>query len=219
MRTPAAEPRHANPARKVRDGAATAAAILGAATKEFANHGFGGGRVDRIAERAGVNKRMIYHHYGHKRGLYLAVLEQAYHKERSAEQTLELEALEPREAMQRLIEYTFDSFVKDRSFIKLLNDGNLHKAAHLKRSKRIAEMHSPLIEIMRGILERGAEAGVFRRDVDPLQTWISIAAISYFYFSNIFTLSAIFRRDFDAPAAREARRQHVVDVILSYLRP
>ena len=127
--------------------------------------------------------------------------------------------LEPSEAMRRLIEYTFDSFVKDRSFIKLLNDENLHKAAHLKRSKRIAEMHSPLIAIMQGILERGAEAGVFRRDVDPMQTWISIAAVSYFYFSNIFTLSTIFRRDFDAPEAREARRRHVVDVILSYLRP
>ena len=175
--------------------------------------------MDRIAERAGANKRMIYHHYGHKRGLYLAVLEQAYHKERSAELKLKLEALEPRAAMQRLIEYTFDSFVKDRSFIKLLNDENLHKAVHLKRSKRIAEMHSPLIEIMRGILERGADVGVFRRDVDPLQTWISIAALGYFYFSNIYTLSTIFARDFDAPAARGARRRHVVDVILSYLRP
>ena len=217
--TTTAEGRASGKRRKLRDSAATAASILAAATKEFATFGFGGGRVDRIAERAGVNKRMIYHHYGHKQGLYLAALEQAYHKERSAEQTLELEALEPREAMKRLIEYTFDSFVKDRSFIKLLNDENLHKAANLKRSKRIAEMHSPLIAIMQGILERGAEAGVFRRDVDPLQTWISIAAVSYFYFSNIYTLSTIFKRDFDAPEARNARRKHVVDVILSYLRP
>jgi TetR/AcrR family transcriptional regulator len=213
------EPRALRKRRKSRDSVATAASILAAATKEFATYGFGGGRVDRIAERAGVNKRMIYHHYGHKRGLYLAVLEQAYHKERSAEQTLELEALEPREAMQRLIEYTFDSFVKDRSFIKLLNDENLHRAANLKRSKRIAEMHSPLIAIMQGILERGVEAGAFRRGVDPLQTWISIAAVSYFYFSNIYTLSTIFKRDFDRPDAREARRRHVVDLVLSYLRP
>ena len=217
--TVAAEGRASGRRRKLRDSAATAASILAAATKEFATYGFGGGRVDRIAERAGVNKRMIYHHYGHKKGLYLAVLEQAYHRERSAEQTLELEALEPREAMTRLIEYTFDSFVKDRSFIKLLNDENLHKAANLKRSKRIAEMHSPLIAIMQGILERGAEAGVFRKGVDPLQTWISIAAVSYFYFSNVYTLSTIFKRDFDAPEARNARRKHVVDVILSYLRP
>lgn len=213
------EPRVSGQRRKLRDSAATSASILAAATKEFATYGFGGGRVDRIAERAAVNKRMIYHYYGDKRGLYLAVLEEAYHKERSAEQTLELEALEPREAMKRLIEYTFDSFVKDRSFIKLLNDENLHKAVNLKRSKRIAEMHSPLIAIMQRILERGAEAGVFRRGIDPLQTWISIAAVSYFYFSNVYTLSTIFKRDFDKPEAREARRRHVVDLVLSYLRP
>lgn len=217
--TVSVEPRSIGRRKKPRDSAATAASILTAATKEFAAYGFGGGRVDRIAERAGVNKRMIYHHYGHKRGLYLAVLEQAYSRERSAEQTLELEALAPREAMKRLIEYTFDSFVKDRSFIKLLNDENLHKAANLKRSKRIAEMHSPLIAIMQGILERGAEAGTFRKGVDPLQSWISIAAVSYFYFSNIYTLSTIFKRDFDRPDAREARRRHVVDLVLSYLRP
>ena len=194
--------------------------ILAAATKEFAAFGFGGGRVDRIAERAGVNKRMIYHYYGDKRGLYLAVLEQAYHRERSAEQKLELAALEPREAMQRLIEYTFDSFVKDRSFIKLLNDENLHKAANLKRSKRIAEMHSPLIAIMQKILERGAEVGVFRKGVDPLQTWISIAAVELFLFlQHLHALDHLPARFRQPGRAREARRRHVVDLVLSYLRP
>jgi TetR/AcrR family transcriptional regulator len=203
----------------VSKSAATAAAILAAATREFASHGFGGGRVDRISERAGVNKRMIYHHYGSKQGLYLAVLEAAYRRARSAEQELNFEALTPREAMTDLIEFTFDSFVHDRTFIKLLNDENLHKAAHLKRSKRIAEMHSPLLAIMRRILVRGAEQGVFRSDIDPMQTWISIAAVSYFYFSNIYTLSTIFRQDFDNRVARAKRRRHVVDLILSYLRP
>lgn len=213
------EPRSAPAPRRPRDSAVTAASILAAAMKEFAIHGFGGGRVDRIAERAGLNKRMIYHHYGSKRGLYLAALEQAYQKERSAEQKLRLEILEPRQAMRRLVEFTFDSFVKDRTFIKLLNDENLHKAANLKRSKRIAEMHSPLIAVMQRVLERGAASGVFRRDVDPLQTWISIAAVSYFYFSNVYTLSTIFRHDFDSVEARAVRRRHVVELMLSYLRP
>jgi TetR/AcrR family transcriptional regulator len=220
MRTPAGgETRTGELPRRQRDSAATAAAILAAATREFAGHGFGGGRVDRISERAGVNKRMIYHHYGSKAGLYLAVLEEAYRRARSAEQELNLEALSPREAMIHLVEFTFDSFVHDRTFIKLLNDENLHKAVHLKRSKRIAEMHSPLLAIMRQILVRGAEQGVFRSDVDPMQTWISIAAVSYFYFSNIYTLSTIFRQDFDSRAAQAKRRRHVVELILSYLRP
>jgi TetR/AcrR family transcriptional regulator len=162
---------------------------------------------------------MIYHHYGSKDGLYLAVLEYAYERARSAEQKLHLDKLAPREAMARLIEFTFDSFVKDRSFIKLLNDENLHRAVHLKQSQRIAEMHSPLLDNMRGILARGGVAGTFRTDLDPMQTWISIAAVSYFYFSNIYTLSAIFRRDFDSREAHAVRRRHVVDLILSALKP
>jgi TetR/AcrR family transcriptional regulator len=205
--------------RRTRDSAATAAAILAAALKEFADRGFSGGRVDRIAEQAGVNKAMIYHHYGSKEGIYLAVLEHAYERARSAEQELHLDELPPGEAMARLVEYTFDSFARDRSFIKLLNDENLHSAMHLKQSQRIAEMHSPLVTNMRKILKAGAAEGVFRGDLDPMQTWISIAAISYFYFSNIHTLSTIFRRDFDTSRAHAVRRQHVVDLILSALKP
>lgn len=205
-------------ARRARNGAATAAAILGAAHAEFAEHGFAGGRVDRIAERAQVNKALIYHHYTSKEGLFLAVLEHAYERTRLPEQELHLDQIEPREAMQRLVEFTFDSFVEDRTFIKLLNDENLHRAAHLRRSKRIAELHSPLLATMRKVLARGSAEGVFRADLEPMQTWISIAALSYFYFSNIYTLSTIFSRDFDTPEAHALRRKHVVELILSALK-
>jgi TetR/AcrR family transcriptional regulator len=207
----------ARPARRRYDSAATAAAILDAAYSEFAEFGFGGGRMDRIAERAGANKRSIYQYYGSKENLYLAVLERAYERVRTGERDMRLDELGPREAIVRLVELTFDGFVRDRSFIKLLNDENLHGAAHLKRSRRIAEMHSPLIAIVGEILDRGAAEGIFRKGLDPLQTWISIAASGYFYFSNLHTLSTIFRRDFDAPAARDERRRHVVDLILRYV--
>lgn len=180
--------------------------------------GFAGGRIDRIAQVARVNKALIYHHYTSKEGLFLAVLEHAYERARLPEQKLHLDQLGPREAMQRLVEFTFDSFVEDRSFIKLLNDENLHGAAHIKQSKRIAEMHSPLLDTMRKVLARGSAEGTFRTDLDPLQTWISIAALSYFYFSNINTLSTIFRADFDTREAHALRRRHVVDLILSALR-
>ncbi len=219
MTAPAIPPASQPAARRPRDSAATAAAILAAAYKEFASCGFAGGRIDRIAERAQVNKAMIYHHYGSKEGLFLAVLERAYERARSPEQKLHLDEIEPREAMKRLVEFTFDSFVKDRSFIKLLNDENLYGAVHLKQSKRIAEMHSPLLATMRKILARGAAEGVFRADFDPMQTWISIAAVSYFYFSNINTLSTIFSRDFDTEEAHVLRRKHVVELILSALKP
>ncbi|MGO7374155.1 TetR/AcrR family transcriptional regulator, partial [Rhizobium ruizarguesonis] len=48
----------------------TRAAILDAATREFAENGMGGALVDAIAERAGTNKRMLYHYFGDKEQLY-----------------------------------------------------------------------------------------------------------------------------------------------------
>ena len=67
-----AEPRPAH-----RDPERTRAAILAAATREFAEKGLGGARVDSIALRAGTNKRMLYHYFGDKEALYLVVLENA----------------------------------------------------------------------------------------------------------------------------------------------
>jgi TetR/AcrR family transcriptional regulator len=209
--------RPANGAR--RDPDATKARILAAAWHEFAQKGFAGARVDAIAERSGANKRMIYHYFGDKEGLFVAVLEAAYDRVRTAEQDLDLVRMEPVAAMRRMVEFTFDSFVKDRSFIQLLNNENLYKARHLKKSTRVTRMHSPLIGMIEDILRRGAAAGVFRSGVDPVQLWISIAALGYFYFSNIHTLSTIFERDFAGAAALAERRFHIIQLVLDSLRP
>lgn len=202
-----------------RDPEATRAKILKAAVREFSAKGFAGARIDAIAAGANANKRMIYHYFGNKEGLYLAVLEAAYDRARTSEQRLDLERLDPTQAVRRLVEYTFDSFIKDRTFIHLLNNENLHKARHLKKSTRVQKMHSPLIGMIDDILRRGEAAGDFRPGVDPSQLWISIVALSYFYFSNIYTLSTIFDRDMQAADTLAQRRDHAVAVILGFLRP
>jgi AcrR family transcriptional regulator len=48
--------------------------ILAAAGQEFANHGYAGARVERIAAAAGVNKQLLFHYFGSKSGLHRAVL-------------------------------------------------------------------------------------------------------------------------------------------------
>ena len=68
-----------------RDPERTRSTILAAATTEFSRKGLDGARVDKIARRSGVNKRMIYHYFGDKEGLYLAVLEKSYTAIRAAE--------------------------------------------------------------------------------------------------------------------------------------
>ncbi len=214
-----AAPHEASPEVRQRDPARTRASILRAATMEFSSRGFAGAGIDAIAARAGANKRMIYHYFGSKRGLWLAVLEAAYERARSAEQDLDLAALTPDEAMRHLVAFTFNSFIGDRTFINLLNSENLHQARHLKESESVKTMHSPLIGMIGRILDRGVAAGVFRAGVDPAQLWISIAGVCYFYFSNIFTLSVILDRDLHAAPQLDERRKHVVDLVLAGLRP
>ena len=145
-----------------RDPEATRAAILTAATEEFAAFGLGGARVDRIAERAGINKRMLYYYFGQKEDLFLAVLERAYAKIRGEEQNLNLTQVEPTEAVRRLIEFTWNYYIENPSFPTLLNSENLHRARHLKQSARVRELHSPFVATIADVLERGARSGIFR---------------------------------------------------------
>ncbi|OYX82921.1 MAG: TetR family transcriptional regulator [Azorhizobium sp. 32-67-21] len=203
---------------RTRDPERTKASILAAATAEFSARGFAGAGIDAIASRSGANRRMIYHYFGSKRGLWLAVLEAAYERARTSELKLDLDRLSPEEALRRLVTFTFDSFIGERTFINLLNSENLHQARHLKESERVKEMHSPLIGMISTIVARGVEAGVFRPGHDPAQLWISIAGLSYFYFSNIFTLSVILNRDLAARKELDARRTHVAELVLNALR-
>ena len=204
---------------RARDPERTRTQILEAATDEFSARGLGGARVDSIAHAAGVNKRMLYHYFGNKEDLFLAVLERAYEKIRGQESALRLENLPPAEAMRRLVRFTFNYFVENQYFVALLNSENLHKARHIRRSGRATAINSPVIGILEKLLKRGRRDGVFRGGVDPVQLYISIAGVAYFYISNIHTLSTIFARDLNAPAALAERERHITEVIMGYLRP
>jgi len=205
------------PERVRRDPERTRARILEAARVEFARQGLGGARVDQITARAGSNKRMIYYYFGNKEALFLAALESAYADIRKAEQSLKLTDLEPAEGMRRLVRFTWEYYLAHPEFITLLNSENLHRARHLKKSKEIRALHSPLVEMLGGLLRRGERGGVFRRGVDPVQLYISIAALGYFYLSNNHTLSTIFGRDLMRPPALKQRVAHMTELVLGYL--
>jgi TetR/AcrR family transcriptional regulator len=202
-----------------RDPAATRKKLLTAARREFAASGLAGARVDEIAARAGVNKQLVYHYFGDKDALYLAVLEWVYEEIRAQERKLNLEGLPPGQAIKRLIEASFDHLAAHPDFIVLLNDENRSGARHVRGSQKLEAMHSPLVSMVSTILTEGVRAGVFRQGINPVHLYISIAGLSYFYFSNTPTLSAIFGKDLSSPAARRVRRKHVVDLVMQSLRP
>ncbi len=209
---------HATVARTRRDPVKNQQRILAAATAEFARSGLGGARVDRIAARAGANKRMLYYYYGNKEALFLAVMEASYARIRSAELSLNLDAVAPEEGIRRLVEFTWAYFLKHPEFLTLLNSENLHRARHIKRSKNIPAMHSPFVATIEDLLKRGVKAGCFRSGVDAVQLYISIASLSSFYLGNRYTLSTVFERDLFSPKHRAARLAHMVEMILGYLR-
>src|SRR3954453_12813718 len=208
----AAEPRR-------RDPVAPRKKLLTAARREFAQSGLAGARVDEIARRAGVNKQLVYHYFGDKDAIYLAVLEWVYEEIRAQERKLNLQGLPPQQAIRKLIEASFDHLAAHPDFIVLLNDENRGGARHVRGSRRLEAMHSPLVSMVSKILSEGVRAGVFRRGINAVHLYISIAGLSYFYFSNTPTLSAIFGKDLSTRAARQARRKHVVDLVMHSLRP
>jgi TetR/AcrR family transcriptional regulator len=201
-----------------RDPKRTREAILAAAQDEFARKGLSGARVDEIARRSRANKRMIYHYFESKQGLYLAALERVYEGLRGSERTLELSDLEPEAAIKCLIEFNFDYCRRHPELISLINNENLHRARYLRRSKKVRDLHSPFVRLIGDILKRGVADGVFRPGIDPVSLYISIAALSFFYFANNWTLSEIFGRPLGGDAACRRRKQDNVDVILGAIR-
>jgi len=191
--------------------------ILEAAKKEFAAYGLAGARIDRIAAEADANKRMLYYHVGNKEDLYLAVLEAAYEKIRAEERGLDLEHLDPSAAIARLIDFTWNYFIRNPEFLALLNTENVAKARNLKRSSKVKSMHSPFVEMIRTIVDRGVKTGEFRVAMDPVQLYISIAGLCFFYLSNSATLSFIFGRDLLKKDAKKERLEHVIMLVLAAL--
>ena len=202
----------------VRDAERTQQAILAAAEVEFGDKGLAGARVDAIAEQSGANKRMLYYYFGSKENLYVAVLERAYGAMRQAERELNLIDLDPLDAIRKLVEFKFDYLLDHPTIIRLLAGENMQNAKFLKRSRRLRDMHNSLANVLQAVLAAGQKKGLVKSGIDPVQLYISLAAVSYFFFSNAATLSTAFGRELMSPSELKGRRAHAVEVILGYVR-
>jgi AcrR family transcriptional regulator len=200
-----------------RDAARTRRDILDVATAEFAERGYSGGRVDEIAARTQTTKRMIYYYFGSKEGLWIAVLERAYATIRAAEQELDVEHLEPRDAVRRLAELTFDHHESHPDFIRLVSIENIHNAEHMRRSDSITHVNTPALDVIGKILERGRRSGAFRSDVDALDVHMMISAFCFFRVANRGTFGTLFGRDLLDSGLRDHHRRMLGDLVVSYL--
>ena len=158
----------------------------------------------------------MYHYFGSKERLFQAVLEQMYVTIREHQQEIRLLDLAPEEAMRALIEGVF---VERPEFFNLIASENLCKARHIRRSDKIIPLYMPLTDTIGALLHRGVTAGVFRTGVDPVDLYITIAGLGGYYLANGHTLSALLGDDLLTPQRLKRRYEHVIEVVLSYLRP
>ena len=200
-----------------RDAVATRAIILKAALSVFCEKGFSGARTSEIAALAGCNIRMLYHYFGNKEGAYLAALEHVYEEVRSHEESLHLLHLGPVEGIVALIEFTHDYMMSHQEFIRMMGIENIHHGKFLRQSETVPQAAMPLMDSIKTLLGRGQDQGLFRKNVDPLQLYVSILSLCYLHSSNRYTLSITFGEDLTDANWLSERRKHARDMILCFL--
>ena len=193
---------------------ATRDAILKAAIKVFARHGFAGGRIEEISRIAKSYDRMIYYYFGSKESLFVAVIEETYRRFNEAESRLALDLSQPVQSLREVIAFIWGYYQRNPEFITLLNSENLHRGRHIARAKRGGEYSSPALAVLGQVLGSGAAAGVFRSDLRARDVYLMIAALGYFYLSNRFTLSAFLGEPLEDPASLAHWQQFITDAVL-----
>ena len=199
------------------DPLATQNDIIEVATHEFARNGLSGARGDEIAAKTACGKRMIYYYFGDKEGLYLRVLEEAYRRVRRIESRLDLDHLEPAQALRALVEFTFDHHHSNDDFIRLVMIENIHHGEYLQRSEVIQQLNAGAIDVLDRLYRRGLASGVFRPGLAAIDVHWQISALCFFNVSNRATFSSIFRYELASDEALGRLKQIVSDTILRYV--
>ena len=203
---------------KTRNAVQTRERIRKAATEEFALQGIDAARLERVAKRARVTTALIYYYFGSKDGLFQVVIEHAYETLRAAQQDLALGELAPAEGIERLVRSTYHAFLDIPEIIPLARSENMQRARHLKRSNIIRRLFTPLPSAIDDLLVRGAQSGVFRSGIDPIELYVSVVSLCSYHISNQYSLSVVLNTDLMRKARRVHREQHIVDLVLGYLR-
>jgi AcrR family transcriptional regulator len=196
---------------------AAQADILNVATREFAEKGLAGARIDLIAQATHTSKRMIYYYYSNKETLYLAVIEESYRRMRAIEHRLNLDDLDPISALKKLVAFTVDYQYANPDFVRLVMAENMQRGQFLAKSKAIQQLNVPAIDRLKQIYTRGVASGQFRTGLDPVDLHMSISALSVFNIANRHTFGLIFKRDFDSPRWLKNRRESIVEQIIRFV--
>ncbi len=192
--------------------------ILEVASREFADKGLSGARIDEIAQKTSSSKRMIYYYFGGKDELYRAVLERAYSQIRNREADSNFETRPADQALKALIEHTFDYHAEHPEFVRLVMNENIHHGEHIAHVPGLKERNKSVIASLKSIIDQGQSEGLFRQGIDPVDLHMSISALCFYNVSNRYTFSINFGVDLTSAASMAKRRAQVAEIVLAWVR-
>lgn len=140
------------------------AAILAAASGEFAAHGYSGARMDRIARRAAVNKQLLFYYFGSKAGLHQAVVDRLTDETRSAVCGTAIAPGHADARMRTAVGLAFDTLASRPYLVRLCTQRAQAGEASDTAGVALAELR----DSFRRIVLEGQGLGFFRDDADPV---------------------------------------------------
>ena len=199
-----------------RDSAKTKQDILVAAEYEFAEKGIYGARIDEIAAKAKINKRMIYEYFGNKEELYKTVLITVYSRLGELEVNLFTPDSDCIEVIRKIISLHFNFLHDNPTYVSLILWENLNKGKYFNDID-LKNVKDPTINQLRTIIRRGKEEKVFRSAIDEELFIQSLITISFPYFSNRYTLSKFLSIQIDDIDDVKKHVEHITEMLLLYL--
>lgn len=172
--------------------------ILRSALTLFAKRGYDGVSVDEVVTRARINKRMVYHYFGDKDGLYAAALARVYEQLAAVEADIFRDDPSAAQAIERVVTAYFRFLAATPEFVALLLWENLQGGRHLA-GLDAAVTKAPVLEALRHVIDRGLKSGEIRPDIDRRHMLINLIGLCLIYFSNRHTLSRTVGLDLSHP--------------------
>ncbi len=186
--------------------------ILRVAIKLFADRGYHGVSVDEIVKAARVNKRMVYHYYGDKAGLYAAALTNVYSRLAEIEADVFQNQPSVSAALEGIVRAYFQFLQNTPEFVSLLLWENLQGGAQLKNLAE-ALSKAPILDALSHLIEQGIDSRQIRPNVDRQHMLINLFGLCQIYFSNRHTLKRSVGLDLESPPVLEQGIQHVIALL------
>ena len=180
---------------------ATQQKILHAGIEEFAQHGYHGAKIDRIADQAGINKQRIYAYFKNKQGLFNASISSCFDRLLQYEDVLlRLQQDQSEQLAERVLRHYMAFHEQTPQFWRLVAWCNLEQ---VDLELHMSRIDSSVFEHLKNIYLHGREQGHYPKAVSFEAFMFTLTSLSFFYFSNMKTMSKSLQIDLRQDLIRE----------------